>query len=441
MKATFRFPVMLLCVMAAGLIAIGPCGNTVVGAVINPPAKSVEAGGVRFDPVNPPKPLAYRRGAGLVTARQVDAQLVHKAKTNLWETRATVTPGGDYLLMFPDGKHYASGKKGEREKGNNLVAFRSKDKGKTWQGPTVAFDIDYSLHGFIPLIPRGSKRIYAFGTQPIRDNRVGKENSPIGYRYSDDDGYTWSEVTLIRPKNDPDFIGMSVMRMCETDAGTWLVGSHEANWIRTPKIPVATRAYVLRSEDKGKTWTVQPGARPGGWFLEEFRRMDEPRPINLGGGKVMILSRTSEGHLWRTLSIDDGVTWSVPTPTSLVHPDAPPMVFNHPDGKTLIAFHHNRHSGTHFKGVDRSEIWVSLSTDFGRSWSEPRFVFVNAVKEGAGNKNNAFYNYQCSYMDMFVDGDVIHMFVPHRWSRAVHLHMKLDDLTKLPRKTDLAAGK
>ena len=41
------------------------------------------------------------------------------------------------------------------------------NKGKTWTGPKIAFDIDYSQHGFIPLIPHNSRRIYAFGTQPI----------------------------------------------------------------------------------------------------------------------------------------------------------------------------------------------------------------------------------------------------------------------------------
>jgi len=34
---------------------------------------------------------------------------------------------------------------------------------------------------------------------------------------------------------DPDFRGMSVMRMCETDAGTWLLGSHEGtHFFRRP---------------------------------------------------------------------------------------------------------------------------------------------------------------------------------------------------------------
>lgn len=402
-------------------------------ATQNPLAKSIQVGGVTFDPASPPKPLVTRRDLGPVTAPALDGQLLHASNKNLYETRATITPGGDYLLMFPDGAHYG-GKKG---KVNNMIAYRSSDRGKTWTGPKVAFEIDYSQHGFIPLIPRGTKRIYAFGTQPIEGKREGAENCPIGFRFSDDDGRTWSDVTLIKPANNPDFLGMSVMRMCETDAGTWLLGSHEGRWVRTPKIPVITRPYVLRSEDRGKTWTVLPNKRPGGWYLKEFARMDEPRPINLGGGKAMILARTCEGHLWEMRSDDDGRTWSEPEPTVLVHPDAPPMLFHHPDGKTLMALHHNRHSGGHFKTTDRSEIWVSLSKDEGRTWSEPRFVFANALAATTGSD---FRDHQCSYLDAFVDGDDFHLFVPHRWKRVLHLTLKADDIERLPTKEDLKAA-
>ena len=83
-----------------------------------------------------------------------------------------------------------------------------------------------------------------------------RKTTPIGYRYSDDDGRIWSEVRIIRPKNDPDFRGMSVMRMTETDSGTWLLGSHEADW---SYIPIMTRQYLLRSEDQGRTWNCCQG--------------------------------------------------------------------------------------------------------------------------------------------------------------------------------------
>ncbi|MBM4028053.1 MAG: exo-alpha-sialidase, partial [Planctomycetes bacterium] len=362
-----------------------------------------------------PSGLRVDENLALVLASPaISGKVVHIASDWLYETRATKTPGGDYLLMFPTNTrerptgpaHY--GQSG-CEKTNDMVAFRSSDQGKTWQGPTVAFDIDYNQHGFVPLIPRGSKRIYAFGTQPVWDQftteRGQGENAPIGYRYSDDDGHHWSEVRLIRPRNDPGFRGMSVMRMCETDSGAWILGTHEGDWSYKPG--VMSRQYVLRSEDQGRTWTLLPHPRHGGWCLLQFNRMDEGRPINLGGGEVYLMLRTCEGHLWSTRSLDDGKTWEAPAPTPLVHPDAPPMLFHLSDGKTLAAFHHNRYSEktgdwrSDLAMNDRSEIWVSLSSDGGRSWSVPRFVFANAAAPTPGKKG--FFNSQCSYVDAFTD--------------------------------------
>ena len=237
--------------------------------------------------------------------------------------------------------------------GREMLAFRSTDRGRTWSGPRVTFDSSQSHHGFVPLVPRGSSRIYAFGTQPL-PGRVGNrkqglhENCPIGYRWSDDDGNTWSAVTLIAPANDPQFVGMSCVRMCETADGTWLIGSHDSVWhgrLDANK-PLTTRQYILRSPDQGKTWTLLPGKRPGGWRLESCDRMDEGTVLSLGGRKVVMFVRTEEGHIWETRSHDDGQTWSNPGPTALVHPDAPPMVFHlsaaHPG--ELLALIHNRYN-------------------------------------------------------------------------------------------------
>jgi hypothetical protein len=389
-----------------------------------------------------PANLVLNSQVGLVTVPAINGQLIFKSdaanKQYLYETRATITPKGDYLLMFPLGEHYGSSIK----KVNNMMAFRSKDKGKTWQGPTLAYDIDYNQHGFIPLIPKGSDRIYNFGTQPIpyaytRENGL-QENAPIGFRYSDDDGYTWSEVKLISPVNDPGFRGMSVMRMCETDRGTWILGSHEGDWSYSPLI---TRQYILRSEDQGKTWQLLPDKRHKGWFVPCFGRMDEGRPINLGNDKVFIMLRTPEGHLWGSWSNDDGKTWSKPIATSLIHPDAPPMLFMLSDGKTLIALHHNKaiNNDANLGGnpkihLNRSEIWFATSTDGGHSWSEPRFLFVNAL---APAFNNPFRDYNCSYDDAFTDNGVLHIFLPHRWQRVLHLTIAEKDLSKCPTEKEL----
>ena len=155
----------------------------------------------------------------------------------------------------------------------------------------------------------------------------------------------------------------------------------------------------------------------------------------------MIMCRTPEGHLWAGWSEDDGKTWTYPEPTSLVHPDAPPMLFKLSDGKTLIAFHHNRSrvqtadlGGNREQHLDRSELWFATSTDDGHTWSEPRFLLVNALKPAF---DNPWKDYNVSYCDMFLDDGQIHLFMPHRWSRALHLTFNEDDLKSFKTKEDL----
>ena len=176
--------------------------------------------------------------------------------------------------------------------------------------------------------PRGSNRIYAFGTQAIPglvgDPKLGLyENAPIGFRYSDNDGHTWSPVELIKPVSDPEFRGMSCVRMCETNAGTWLIGSHDGVWSipHNPQQPVTTRQYVLRSADRGQTWTIAPGARPNGWFVKPLDRMDEGTVLALPDGSTVMFVRTAEGHVWETRSATTAALgasrsprrWSIPT--------------------------------------------------------------------------------------------------------------------------------
>ena len=389
----------------------------------------VTVGGVKIDLASPPEGLALRRDLGILAAVPVRGKVIHRGNRMVWVPRATITPKGDYLILFPEGR-------GRHYQGEKMLAYRSSDKGKTWTGPTVAFDSSQSHHGFVPLVPRGSKRIHAFGTQPIPgmvgDRSKGlQENCPIGFRHSDDDGHTWSDVTLIRPENDPEFTGMSCVRMCETDAGTWLIGSHDGIWAASKKAPVRTRQYVLRSEDQGKTWQLLPKKRPGGWYLEKYDRMDEGTLVNLGGGKVLLAIRTAEGHIWESRSQDDGRTWSDPKPTTLVHPDAPPMVFHLSDNGTLIAFIHNRYdpSRPHFDKAARNELWCSISKNEGRTWSEPRFVFAGATKPG--------HIHSCSYVDTFADRERIHIFLGQHGRQLLYVHFNETDLTNLPTKAAL----
>jgi hypothetical protein len=395
-------------------------------------AEVVTVGGRSLRVAQPPDGLRHDADTGLLIAGPGQAQRIHaRPAPNDWcgEARCTITPARDYLLMFTAGTgHYG----GHSEKVNDMVAYRSSDHGKTWTGPSIPWQLPYNQHGFVPLQPRGTKRMYAFGTEPFFNRIEDRENAPIGFRSSEDDGRTWSGVTLIRPANDPDYLGMFVMRMCETDRGTWLLAPH-SGMSRNPR---HTKVYIMRSIDRGRTWTLIPGSRPNGWTEPKYSRMEEGRPINLGGGKVLLVTRTAEGHLWQLRSKDDGATWSDPEPTTLVHPLAPPMVFHLSDGKTLAAFHHNRYTGGESNspsGSDRSELWVSLSKDGGATWSEPRFVLANANQPSG---RGAFAE-SVSYIDAVADRGTLHLFISHQFRQVVQVSFPEGSLTKLPSKAEL----
>ena len=93
------------------------------------------------DTGSPPDGLLTLEDVGLLSVPGVQGQVIYRAPGTLFETRATVTPGGDYLLMFPTDSadhdpaegncHYGRADR----KVNDLVALRSSDGGESLTRP------------------------------------------------------------------------------------------------------------------------------------------------------------------------------------------------------------------------------------------------------------------------------------------------------------------
>ena len=423
------------------------------------PYNRMKIGGVSVTTGTLPKALRYASDVGVVVPEWVEVRAIHRFPQpdlglgkvkHLWSSdsdpvvyvdcpRPFITPAGDYLLTIISGKgHY--GFTDPHYKANDILLYRSKDKGKTWIGPSLSTAIPYNQHAWVPLVPQRSKRIYVFSTEPAPGDFDGFEDAGIALRFSDDDGHTWSEPRRLRPQNEPDFQGMWCINMSETETGTWLLAPHAGTYGPAVGHPDryrlrSTSLYVLRSEDQGKSWTLLPGKRPGGWQWKPAQRMDEGRPLALGQGNVVLFARTEEGHIWQLRSKDDGKTWSDPSPTPLVHPDAPPMIEKLSDGKTIIALHHNRSTGGGFNRDDRSEVWISLSHDDGVTWTEPRFFMSTATtitRQLFGSEQ-----YCITYCDLLADDGTLNIFLPHLWRQILQVRMKETDLGKLPTKRDL----
>ncbi len=391
---------------------------------------SISIGSSVFKLIDLPEPLVIHEKLGIAADRRLSVSRIYLDQFTC-HPRSIITPKGDFILFYPAGPiHYAWHHSSVADR-NNMYIRRSGDHGRTWSPPEIAWSIPYSQHAAIPFIPRDSNRIYVFGTEPDPDHGyTNEENSPIAFRFSDDDGHSWSKPRFINPVNAPGFMGMSAMRMTETSDGTWLLGTHDAVMINGKYHEC--RQYLLVSRDSGETWTLEPSHQDGslGWGISGGR-LHEGRPCYLGNNEVFMLIRSSEGHLWSVRSYDNGRTWTTPEPTGLKHLEAPPMLFKL--DQTLVAFIHNR---SHFANAFhefaheiRAELWMVMSNDGGRTWSEPRFVMAEAGFPPILNQWGG-QTPMVSYADLLVDGDNLHLFVDHEMRQVLHAKFKLSDLTE-----------
>jgi hypothetical protein len=420
------------------------------------PYPGMSIGGRKVTTSSLPKGLRYVADLGVVVPDWMEVRVIHRfpqPDVSLGKVRHSdgslsepvayvdcprpfIAPNGDYLLSLICGKaHY--GFTDPHYKANDILLYRSRDKGETWSVPFLSTEIPYNQHAWVPLVPRGSKTIYAFGTEPAPGDFDGHENAGIAFRTSSDNGLSWSKPTRIDPQNDRGYQGMWCINMTETDTGAWLLAPHSGAYSPDKGKLTGTWLYLMRSEDRGRSWSLLPAARPGGWQWKPANRMDEGRPLALGHGRVVLFSRTEEGHIWQLRSSDDGKTWTQPSPTPLVHPDAPPMIEKLSDKKTILAMHHNRSAGGGFNREDRSEVWISLSHDGGVTWTEPRFFMSTAT-----TTTRLFFGHEqycITYCDLLADEGKVHFFLPHLWRQVLQVKLREEDLMRLPTRQALGS--
>ena len=171
----------------------------------------------------------------------------------------------------------------------------------------------------------------------------------------------------------------------------------------------------------------------------ETKRTLEGRVISLDGDNVVMFMRVPTGRIWESRSADDGQTWSEMVETTLVHPDAPPMVYgvDPDDPNSLVALIHNRtasHVHQNPSKDDRRELWVCRSTDGGKSWSVPRFLMANAC-----TLRTDVYNWsEVGYADLLVDGTTLHIFLSHNKRQILYARINVSDLDSLLTQEELA---
>ena len=312
----------------------------------------------------------------------VDQPYIVISKDGIWVCIFTTSPGD------------------EGSKIQYIVSTNSTDKGKTWSDPV---EIEPSSSGIeaswaIPLVTEYG-RIYVFYTfngDTIRNLPDGKKmrsdtHGWYCYRYSDDDGRSWSEryrldmrITGCDKRNDFSGnvqmfwgIGKPVVKNTDmwfsfTKVGKYFLEQSEG-WLYYSN-------NILTEKDVSKIqWQLLPDGDIGikSHELGSVQEEHNLQPMNINDGLYCVY-RTTLGQPACAYSYDKGKTWTRPelmkyaTGLPLRNPRACPRIWKCKNGKYLLWYHNN--GGKDFN--HRNPVWVSGGVEKNGhiSWSQPEIV-------------------------------------------------------------------
>ncbi|MBI4553202.1 MAG: exo-alpha-sialidase [Candidatus Latescibacteria bacterium] len=334
---------------------------------------------------------------------------------------------GDLLATWTTGTY-------ESAPNTHTVVSRSRDGGITWTAPEPMPGTNDGLMlggrwGFH--IVSQSGRVYFFFNKctGIWDTSYTL-NGVMRCVYSDDDGHTWQPGGVLPfyrrqqyDHSDPRVpCAWIVWQPAIRDAkGRWIAGF--TRWSSFSRFPQPQTGWHLDSrselirfdnlddgphpQDLRMTWLpegdsisvpcpVEPEKSKG------YSLAEEPSIVLLPDGGLFMVMRTRTGHIWYTVSDDDGTSWRPADilrrcdgGAGMLHPKSPCPIYRLTDGRYLLFFHN--HDGTGYGAAGphdmnaRRPIFVSVgefrSNAHQPIWfSEPQLLFdTHGVALGPGN--------------------------------------------------------
>ena len=293
---------------------------------------------------------------------------------------------------------------GEREgaRSQYAVATRSTDRGQSWSEPVPIEPPDGPEASWAVPLLTDYGRVYAFYTYNGDEIRHHPEDGReiradmLGwhvYRYSDDGGLSWSERRRLP------------MRVTAADRGNDWGGEVQIFWGIDKPVAVNGAVYfaftklgqymledgegwvwhspnILTERDPERVeWELLPEGEHGIRHPEYGSVQEEHNIVPLSDGSLYCVYRTTLGFIAESISTDGGRTWSEPEPVRY----ASGTVIKNPracprlwrtDDGRYLLWFHN-HGGTDFR--DRNPAWVTGGIERGGriEWSEPEILLYS----------------------------------------------------------------
>ena len=151
---------------------------------------------------------------------------------------------------------------------------------------------------------------------------------------------------------------------------------------------------TFHSDDRGETWTLGPARlripQDNTRGLTRYGGV-EPYIIELRDGRVWMLIRTKNGHLWESFS-SDGIDWSQPKPSKLISSDSPASVSRLSDGRLVMIFNacQKWDDPKSYAIGGREVLHVAISADEGKTWLGLREILRDPRGAGKGDRGTAY---------------------------------------------------
>ena len=303
-----------------------------------------------------------------------------------------ITQDGNWLCVL------TTGPSTESQGGQHVVATISTDKGMTWS-ELIAIepgleDPNWRMSSWVTALIVPGGRVYAFYDYNF-DGGATQHGGWLTYRYSDDNGRTWSDRRYRVP-----------MRMAKRDRENVSGGTYQYFWcIDKPVIsggsvyfglPKLTSGVPL---DGGEGWVVHsdniltesdpleihwemlPDGDIGVWNPDLGSVQEEQNIEVLSDGTLYMVNRTEIGHPAYAISRDNGHTWTTPQIVRYANgrpiktPRACPRAWKASNGKFAFWFHNDSYPGWGSSAV-RNPVWLSggIQVDGEIQWSQPEIL-------------------------------------------------------------------
>jgi sialidase-1 len=360
---------------------------------------SWKLGGLRGVVVGPSTPEHPFQSEG-TTVKLKDGTLVHAFNLRFGEA--------DMSNWHP---HYAR---------TVIAQVRSTDGGKTWTAPEVMFESNTGNNASHPALRRLANGDLGASYQRINTKPIeewdSKEwirtvrNADKIFRYSRDEGRTWSEEILISPPTG--YWTSAHDRLLLHSSGRILQPLHNIrDFIEGSSNNMASK--VAWSDDHGRTWHLSTewlavdGLAPN--YIGRFRsNFHEVAIAERRDGSIFMIGRTSAGRLYWCESRDRGETWTKPAPSALLSPESPPNVARLPDSDELLVIWNSQavtNQNTHLG--HRLTLASVISPDGGHTWGDYREIIT--IPPNPPDQRRGFGPDRVCYPSIFFDGGLTYI--------------------------------